>query len=117
MTGMVSYLKGWAAEEQVADRYQRAGARLISRRWKAPSGEIDLVFSHGDTLIFVEVKCSKTIERALQSVSARQARRIMASAEVYADLMCKGALTDIRFDVAALDGQGRIEVVENAFAS
>ncbi|MEM1373913.1 MAG: YraN family protein [Pseudomonadota bacterium] len=117
MTGSVSYLKGLASEAQVAQRYERAGAALLAQRWKARSGEIDLIFSEGDTLIFVEVKCSKTIGRALESVRPRQVRRIIASAEVFAACAGKGALQDVRFDVAAVDAQGQIEIVENAFAA
>ncbi len=42
-------------------------------------------------------------------------RRICASAEEYLGTQPRGQLTDVRFDVALVDGQGVVRVIENAF--
>lgn len=54
--------------------------RLISWREKTKSGEIDLIFSKGKTLVFVEVKARKTIELARTSITKTQQERIRAGA-------------------------------------
>ena len=41
--GKLSYLKGHAAEDQVAIAYERNGFEIVERRWKTKEGEIDLV--------------------------------------------------------------------------
>ena len=114
MSGIVSYLKGAASEDQVAMLYQKWGATVIAQRWLGQGGEIDLIFEHAGQIIFVEVKSSVTIARALESLGPRQINRLLASASDFLSRQPAGALTETRFDVAAVDGAGRIEIVENA---
>lgn len=117
MTGIVSNLKGRAAEDCVERRYVAAGARVLHRRWRGAYGEIDLILESDDAVIFVEVKTARTLTRAFESLGARQIKRLSASAAHFLDSMPAGSLTPMRFDVAAMDGTGQIEVVENAFAA
>src|SRR3954470_9256191 len=43
--------------ERAAERYlERRGLRLIARNYRTRLGEIDLVMSHADELVFVEVR-------------------------------------------------------------
>lgn len=43
--------------ESVAEKYLKdKGYKLISRNWQSKIGEIDLIFKHDKTLVFVEVK-------------------------------------------------------------
>jgi putative endonuclease len=112
--GRVSYLRGAAAEDQVARRYSRSGARLLSQRWRGKSGEIDLIFAHGNDIICVEVKASKTHAQAAESLRPRQIARLREAAEEFLGTQPRGALTPMRFDVALVDGQGQIEILENA---
>ena len=114
MSGIVSHLKGSAFEDQVAARYEREGARVVARRWRGTAGEIDLICEKAGEVIFIEVKSSSSITRALESLGPRQIARLLASAEDFLARRPSGALTEARFDVAAVDGAGRIEIVENA---
>lgn len=114
MSGLVSYHAGLAAEEIVAADYARRGLRLECRRWRGKRGEIDLILREEDRVIFVEVKKSRDFARAAESLSARQVQRILGAAEEFVAGEPKGLLTEMRFDLAMVDGIGRIEILENA---
>lgn len=117
MSGARSYHAGASAEDQVAQLYDRSGRAICARRWRGQSGEIDLIARDGAEVIFIEVKQSKTHAMAAEHLSARQMARIYHAAEEFLAGEPKGQLTDVRFDVALVDGTGRIEVLENAFAA
>ncbi|MEL6451285.1 MAG: YraN family protein [Pseudomonadota bacterium] len=114
--GQMSHAAGMAAEGSVAELYARQGYRLRDARWRGRRGEIDLVFDCGDGVVCVEVKKSKCFDRALASLGAAQVRRLFTAAEEYVGAMPRGSLTDIRFDLALVDAQGQVRVMENAFA-
>ncbi|MCT4683149.1 MAG: YraN family protein [Roseicyclus sp.] len=114
MSGLISHLKGRAAEERVLRAYQGAGHRLVCRRWRGPVGEIDLVFEKGGEVVFVEVKSSKSFAAAAAHLTRRQIARLLASAEAALGFFPRGSLTPMRFDVALVDGSGRIDVIPNA---
>ena len=113
--GQVAFHAGVAAENSVAQDYERRGYTVASKRWRGKGGEIDLVIRDGAGLIFVEVKKSRDFARAAASLSARQMQRICASAEEYLGQEPNGSLTDVRFDVALVDGSGATRIIENAF--
>ncbi len=114
MSGLVSHLKGLAAEDAVARYYEAKGARVLARRWRGKGAEVDLVFGDDQGVVFVEVKTSKTIAQAQKSLGQRQIERLLAAGAEFLGTLPRGEMTPARFDVAAMDGSGRIEVVENA---
>ena len=115
LQGMISYRVGHLAEDAVARLYQGLGYRLEARCWRGVCGEIDLVFRHGGGWGFVEVKSSKTWARAAESLSRRQIGRVQNAALEFMAQAPKYRSTDMRFDVALVDGMGQIDVIENAF--
>lgn len=120
MSGAVAYHGGLAAEKIVADDYFRRGYALAATRWRAGGakdggGEIDLIFRQGAKVVFVEVKKSADFARAAESLSLRQMVRIMASASQFVAGEPSGQDTDMRFDLALVDGGGRTRIIENAF--
>lgn len=112
--GLVNHLKGMASEEAVVCHYQINGYRLLERRWRGQAGEIDLIFAAADDIIFVEVKASRTFDTAASHLSTRQAAVIGHAIDEYLGGQPKGSLTDIRFDLAMVDGKGRVDILENA---
>jgi len=114
MSGMVSYLAGASAEEQVGAHYARNGMPITARRWRGKGGEIDLVAQDGDGLVFIEVKKSRSHARAAERLSMRQIRRLFDAAGEYMAVFSSGRAVNARFDVALVDGAGRIEILENA---
>ncbi len=115
MTGKISYLKGIAAEEIVARAYVRNGFDVVERRWKTKEGEVDIVARHQDKLYFVEVKNSKSFERAAARITPRQQKRIQNAALQYLAQKAKTLDVDCRFDAALVDGAGRVKVLPAAF--
>lgn len=109
-----NYHAGLSAEKTVLRYYEAQGARLRAARWRGPGGEIDLILSEGETIVFVEVKKSRTHAQAAQRVTTRQMARILASAEAYLGSCPKGSLTETRVDVALVDAIGSVELIPNA---
>jgi len=115
LRGKMAYHAGAAAEGRISTDYERRGFPVVHQRWRGKSGEIDLIAQDGDGLVFIEVKHSKTFDRAAARLSATQIRRIYASAEEYLGRMPRGSLTEVRFDVALVNGRGETRIIENAF--
>ncbi len=116
MSGKMSYLAGMAAEDAVAADYTRRGHQVAARRWRGSRGELDLVLRNGDGLIVVEVKQARDFARALQHLTGEQLGRIYGAAEEFLRGEPRCQLTDMRFDVALVDGAGRMEIHENFWA-
>ena len=115
MTGSVGYHAGLTAEDAVATDYTRRNHGIAARRWRGQGGEIDLIARDGDTVVFVEVKKSRSFARAATRLSRRQMDRICASAGEFLAGEPRGQLTDVRFDLALVDAVGAVSVIENAF--
>jgi len=108
--------------EQVAKEYL-LGYKLnvVGENFNCKLGEIDLIMSHNDLLIFVEVKqrASDNFGGALAAVTAQKQRRIIKSAMFY----CQKHHINFeqqacRFDVVAITGTCppyKIQWVKNAF--
>ena len=98
---------GISAESRAAAYLVAKGFRILSRRWKSPRGELDIVARRRKLLIFVEVKARDTLEAAAESIDARAQRRIAAAAEAWLATYPQPNVTDMRFD-AMLVAPGKI---------
>ena len=117
MSGARSYHAGLAAEASVARHYRATGRTIAAERWRCPYGEIDLIARDGEEVIFIEVKQSRSHAQAAEHLGTRQMGRIMNAASVFLADEPLGQATPVRFDVALVDGMGRIEILEGAFAA
>lgn len=115
--GQQAHCAGMAAESSVVQLYERTGRIVAAQRWRGSAGEIDIVVRDGAEVIFIEVKQSATHALAAEHLTPRQMGRIYAAASEFLAGEPAGQLTPARFDVALVDGQGRIEILENAFAA
>lgn len=113
--GALAYHSGDCAETGVAERYAQAGYQVVSRRWRSAAGEIDLILRQKDLWVFVEVKKARNADLAALRLDRRQMNRICQSACCFCEGLATGSLTEMRFDVALVDGFGRVEIIENAF--
>jgi putative endonuclease len=111
---------GNAGEDAVAAWYQTAGYRVIDRNWRCRDGELDIVVTRGDTLVFCEVKtrASTRFGVPVEAVTATKQRRVrMLAARWLAEHNTRRRT--LRFDVASVmrgaDGQLIVEVLEDAF--
>lgn len=112
--GLTAWQAGRAAEDQVAEHYRRSGRPIVASRWRGEQGEIDLVAREGDAVIFIEVKRAETFAMAAERLSRRQMDRICSAASEFVADEPEGQNTEMRFDVALVDGTGRIDIIENA---
>lgn len=115
MNGSRNYHAGFAAEEAVASDYGHRRHRVAARRWRGQGGEVDLILRDGDTVVFVEVKKSRSFARAATRLGRRQMDRLCAAASEFIAQEPMGQLTDVRFDLAMVNGVGAVKVIENAF--
>ncbi|RME18849.1 MAG: hypothetical protein D6801_00280 [Alphaproteobacteria bacterium] len=116
MSGETSYLAGIAAENSVAAEYERRGHTIAARRWRGSRGEVDLILRNGDGLIVVEVKKARDFARAAARLTRRQLERIYGAVSEFLAGEPKGLMTELRLDVALVDGAGRMQIIENFWA-
>jgi putative endonuclease len=106
---------GLSAESRAAALLVAKGYRIVSRRFRSPVGEVDIIARRGRTLIFVEVKARSTLDGAAESLLPRQQRRIAAAAAAWLAKCPDDIESHIRFD-AILVAPGRIpRHIEAAF--
>jgi putative endonuclease len=106
--------------EELAARYlEERGLTVISRNFRCPAGEIDIVAQDGDCLVFCEVKTRRGhgCGSPLESVPAAKQRRLVRLASWYvAAESWSGA---VRFDVVGVSvsasGRARVDWVADAF--
>ncbi|MET4104167.1 putative endonuclease [Roseovarius sp. MBR-78] len=113
--GLRAWLSGQAAEETVARLYEARGITVLARRWRGESGEIDLVLRAPDSYVFCEVKSAPSFDAALARLRRGQLERIYHAASEYIGLTPEGQLAPVRFDVAAVDATGAVDLREAAF--
>lgn len=107
--------------ERAAARYlRRKGYRILLRNYRCAGGEIDLICSEGDTIVFVEVKARTSDEKQEPQEAMRwtQRRRIENAARYF--LMQRGVRDrPCRFDVVTAvwppDDAPQIEHFPDAF--
>lgn len=111
---------GQKGEAAAADHLVRKGYRILGRNVRTPSGELDLVASSGEFLVFVEVKARRGRSHGLpeEAITPRKKKHLLESAQHYLQETGR-ADQPWRIDVVAIEygGRGtleRIEVFENA---
>ncbi|SDX15110.1 YraN family protein [Litoreibacter albidus] len=115
--GRTGYHAGIEAERSVARHYLRRGYTFAAHRFRGRGGEVDLVMRWEGRVIFVEVKQSRSHARAAERLGADQMARLLDAACEFVASEPSGQDTDMRFDVALVDGVGRIEIIENALGA
>lgn len=113
--GLVAWHDGNAAEQRIAQDYERRGFSVASRRWRGRGGEIDLIARGAGGIVFVEVKKARDFARAAERLSQCQMQRIYTSAQEFLAGEPDGLMTNARFDVALVNASGQFEIIENAF--
>ena len=115
--GAMAHMAGLAAEASVERLYETGGRQIAARRWRGAGGEIDLIARDGAGLIFIEVKQSRRFEDAAAHLSPGQIGRLYAAASEFMAGEPRGLDTEARFDVALVDGGGRVRILENALCA
>ncbi len=110
---------GREGEEEAVRFLRSKGYRILERNFRLPFGEIDIVASEGDFIVFVEVKTRKDAGIAVpqMAVNSRKQRQITKAALGY---LQRKRIVDrsCRFDVVAITcgpGGRNFELIKNAF--
>lgn len=112
---------GQQCETLAAQYLQNKGYEIVSRNFRTPIGETDLIVSRQQQLVFVEVRARRqsNFMHPLESIDAKKIARLRRSAEIFLQRrenrrFQKGY--DIRFDFICVTGgsQQQIDHVENA---
>lgn len=115
---MQKRLLGQRGERQ-AERFLRArGLRTVSRNWRCRHGELDLVATDGESLIFVEVRLRspRGFGGGADSVHAGKQQRLIRAASMYLAEHPDWQQRPCRFDVVAIDGESdRLDWIVDAF--
>ena len=109
--------------ECMAQKYLKSkGFNILNNNYSSRYGEIDIVATKDECLVFVEVKFRKenSMVSGLESVDKRKQKKITKTALVYLSEFNKDV--DTRFDVIEINSQnsekvsaGSIIHIENAF--
>ncbi len=112
---------GSAGEDAAWRLYERRGYRLVARNWRCRIGELDLVVTRGDILVFCEVKSRRGsgFGGGWEAVTARKRMKVRSLAEVFVQATGARPIA-IRFDVASVmvragPGSAQVELFEDAF--
>ena len=79
------YIEGLLGERLAEKALKKEGMKLISRRFRAAGGEIDLIFREGEEIVFVEVKYRPEGQsgEGIEAVTPDKLRRIRRAGEVF----------------------------------
>ncbi len=111
---------GRLGEAAASKALERAGLRVLERRYRRRVGEIDIIAEQGELLVFVEVKTRRSGRHGTpgEAITVGQRRRIARAALDY--LTRRGCLARrCRFDVVEVyatdEGISRVRHIEGAF--
>lgn len=92
--------RGTLGERAAEKQLRRQGLKFLTRNFRSPRGEMDLVFRDADCLVFVEVKTrsSEAWTRPAAAVNARKKRLLSQTALDYLKLLDHPQVK-IRFDI------------------
>lgn len=94
---------GKLGEAAAAAYLQKSGYRILQRNYCTPIGELDIVCSLGNALVFVEVKSrtSTSFGEAYLAVNAKKQHKLRNLALYYIMLECK-VEPEYQFDIVSL---------------
>lgn len=97
-----AFKRGILAEHLAAIMLMLKGFRIVARRYKTKSGEIDLIARRGRLVLIVEVKARSTIAAAMEAVTPQGINRIEAAADHWLARQPDYADLSLRFDIVAV---------------
>jgi putative endonuclease len=91
--------RGRAAEALCVWLLRAKGYRILARRFRVPSGEIDVIARRGHSVVAIEVKARPEFATAAAAISPHQRRRVARALEHFLARRPDLAGLDPRFDV------------------
>ncbi|MBL0371837.1 YraN family protein [Rhizobium sp. KVB221] len=97
-----AHQRGYVSEYFAAFWLLAKGYRIVAMRYRAKSGEIDIIARKGQLIAFVEVKARRTTEDAVFAVSHDAQRRITNASLAWLARQPDAALLSLRYDIIAV---------------
>ena len=98
----LTYTAGKRAEWAALIYLMLKGYYPVARRYKCPSGEIDLIVTRRNTVVFVEVKYRADRDTAAFSITPKQQSRITRAAQYWVMKNRQNTFRTLRFDAVLL---------------
>lgn len=111
--------KGDWGEAQARRYLVKNGHCILAQNYKKKTGEIDIISSIGDTIVFTEVKYRRSLAYGTpgQAVDVKRQRRMAKTALLYLQSMALFE-KNVRFDVIEIyqaEGKHWLRQIKNAF--
>ena len=111
-----NFKKGLYAENKAKKYLQKQGLYFITSRFKTKCGEIDLIMSKDETIVFVEVKIRTNNQYgdAIEYINKFKQKKIIRTAKLF----CQYRQLEqhfLRFDTVTIDSNNKITWIKNAF--
>jgi putative endonuclease len=94
-----AFRRGHIAELLCLWHLRLRGWRILARRFRVPSGEVDLIARRGRVLAAIEVKARDNLSLAVEAVGPRQRRRVARALDHFVALRPDLARLALRYDV------------------
>ncbi len=107
--------QGRWAEDRAATALVAEGWRVLGRRLRTASGEVDLVVERLGLVAFVEVKARRRLAEAASSLTSRQQARLAGAAAILLASHPTWGQAGVRFDVVVVDAAGQVRRITDAF--
>lgn len=78
------------------------GYRILAKRFKTKTGEVDIIARRKDLIVMVEVKARPTVLEAMDAVTATAQRRIEAAGDIWLARQKDFARLSVRYDLIAV---------------
>ena len=108
---------GIAAEDRAAQFLVGAGLEVLQRNYRCKMGELDLIASHGNTLVIAEVRMrsSARFGGAAASITWNKRRRIVRTTRHLLARYPSLQKCAVRFDAVLVAGDGEVEWIKGSF--
>ena len=94
--------RGHRSEWLAAWALRLKGWRIVAKRFKTKTGEVDLIARKRDLVIMVEVKARASLIEAMDSVTPTAQRRIEAAGDIWLARQPDYSNLSVRFDLIAV---------------
>jgi len=100
--------KGPAGEAEAVHFLEEKGIKILEKNFRSRTGEVDIIASSGETLIFIEVKNWSVygIDALENALDKKKRRKIIETSKYFLSLHREYRYMAIRFDVIFVSPAG-----------
>ena len=112
--------KGLDAEQLACDYLGKKGLKILTRNFRCPRGEIDIIMEHDNYIVFVEVRYRKNTHygTGAETVTQTKQNKLITTAMYYLQSKPQYRNRPSRFDVVSITTQAsepQIDWIKDAF--